>query len=81
MADANPVQANPQEEPETTKRHGKTRGVRVRGKDAGTKPSQRHVSRTSLTGVSREHHVIGGARKSPSESREEEQQWFSRYGL
>ena len=39
MADANPVQANPQEEPETTKRHGKTRGVRVRGKDAGTKPS------------------------------------------
>ncbi len=45
MADANPVQANPQEEPETTKRHGKTRGVRVRGKDAGTKPSPETAAR------------------------------------
>ncbi len=65
MADANPVQANPQEEPETTKRHGKTRGVRVRGKDAGTKPSPETAARAQSRPLHRAAKALEGASQEP----------------
>ncbi len=65
MADANPITANPHEEPEPTKKHGKVRGVRVSGKDTGTKPSPETAARPQNRPLHRAAKALESASQEP----------------